>query len=124
MPTETVSPMMWRTLAESDPTSQRHQERASHRQNSGLELIASENFVKPGDSRGGRLGAHEQVRRRVSGAPLLRRAANMSMSSARGDRSPKALFGAEQPRPAGTPARREHGRVHDAAEARATRSSA
>ena len=45
MPNTTETPSRWRTLADTDPEIARvlHDER--HRQNSGLELIASENFV-------------------------------------------------------------------------------
>ena len=45
MPNTTETPSRWRTLADTDPDIARvlHDER--HRQNSGLELIASENFV-------------------------------------------------------------------------------
>jgi glycine hydroxymethyltransferase len=45
MATQTSNPAMWRTLAETDPEIAQalHDER--HRQNNGLELIASENFV-------------------------------------------------------------------------------
>jgi glycine hydroxymethyltransferase len=45
MPTKTETPSRWRSLADTDPEIARalHDER--HRQNSGLELIASENFV-------------------------------------------------------------------------------
>src|SRR6187397_1726695 len=45
MATETTSPMMWRTLAETDPEIAQALRDELHRQNSGLELIASENFV-------------------------------------------------------------------------------
>src|SRR5438105_286511 len=44
MPTETTIPL-WRTLAETDPEIERAIRDELHRQNSGLELIASENFV-------------------------------------------------------------------------------
>jgi glycine hydroxymethyltransferase len=45
MPTSTVAQSRWRTLAESDPEIARAIRNEVQRQNSGLELIASENFV-------------------------------------------------------------------------------
>ncbi len=45
MATRTTIPPMWRTLAESDPEIASAIRDELHRQNSGLELIASENFV-------------------------------------------------------------------------------
>src|SRR5881394_1940153 len=45
MATNTTSPSMWRTLAETDPEIAAVLRDERHRQNSGLELIASENFV-------------------------------------------------------------------------------
>jgi glycine hydroxymethyltransferase len=45
MTTNTTIPPMWRTLAESDPEIAGAIRDELHRQNSGLELIASENFV-------------------------------------------------------------------------------
>jgi glycine hydroxymethyltransferase len=45
MATQTTTPFLWRTLAESDPEIARAIEDERRRQNSGLELIASENFV-------------------------------------------------------------------------------
>src|SRR5438128_542568 len=45
MPAETSTPTMWRSLAESDPEIAKAIKDELHRQNSGLELIASENFV-------------------------------------------------------------------------------
>ena len=45
MATETSTPTMWRSLAESDPEIAKAIKDELHRQNSGLELIASENFV-------------------------------------------------------------------------------
>ena len=45
MATDTTIPPMWRTLAESDPDIASAIRNELHRQNSGLELIASENFV-------------------------------------------------------------------------------
>jgi glycine hydroxymethyltransferase len=45
MPAETSAPTMWRSLAESDPEIAKAIKDELHRQNSGLELIASENFV-------------------------------------------------------------------------------
>ena len=45
MATETSTPTMWRSLAESDPEIAKAIKDEVHRQNSGLELIASENFV-------------------------------------------------------------------------------
>jgi glycine hydroxymethyltransferase len=45
MATETTTPTMWRTLAETDPEIAQALRDELHRQNSGLELIASENFV-------------------------------------------------------------------------------
>jgi glycine hydroxymethyltransferase len=45
MATETSTPAMWRSLAESDPEIAKAIRDELHRQNSGLELIASENFV-------------------------------------------------------------------------------
>ena len=68
-----TTPLMWRTLAEPDPDVAQPIRDELHRQNSGLELIASENFVSRADSRSGRLGVHEQVRRRLSRQALLRR---------------------------------------------------
>src|SRR5437667_10549722 len=44
MATETKTPL-WRTLIETDPEIERAIRDELHRQNSGLELIASENFV-------------------------------------------------------------------------------
>src|ERR671931_1694959 len=45
MATQTTTPAMWRSLAESDPDVAKAIADEVHRQNSGLELIASENFV-------------------------------------------------------------------------------
>src|SRR3954467_15145738 len=45
MATHTTIPAMWRTLAETDPEIAAALRDELHRQNSGLELIASENFV-------------------------------------------------------------------------------
>jgi glycine hydroxymethyltransferase len=45
MATNTTTPAMWRTLAETDPEIAAALRDELHRQNSGLELIASENFV-------------------------------------------------------------------------------
>jgi glycine hydroxymethyltransferase len=45
MATNTTTPAMWRTLAETDPEIATAIRNELHRQNSGLELIASENFV-------------------------------------------------------------------------------
>ena len=45
MSTETTNSAMWRTLAETDPELARAIRNEVHRQNTGLELIASENFV-------------------------------------------------------------------------------
>src|SRR5216110_735663 len=45
MPTNTTTPAMWRTLAETDPEIADAIRLEIHRQNRGLELIASENFV-------------------------------------------------------------------------------
>src|SRR5580765_1380586 len=45
MATNTTTPSMWRTLAETDPEIAAAIGNELHRQNSGLELIASENFV-------------------------------------------------------------------------------
>jgi glycine hydroxymethyltransferase len=45
MTTKLETPPRWRTLAETDPEISKALEEERHRQNSGLELIASENFV-------------------------------------------------------------------------------
>ena len=45
MATNTTTPAMWRTLAETDPEIAAVLRDERHRQNSGLELIASENAV-------------------------------------------------------------------------------
>ena len=45
MSVETTNKVMWRTLAETDPDIAKVLRDEMHRQNSGLELIASENFV-------------------------------------------------------------------------------
>src|SRR5262245_4289812 len=45
MPTHTTTPTRWRTLAETDPEINQAIGNELHRQHSGLELIASENFV-------------------------------------------------------------------------------
>jgi glycine hydroxymethyltransferase len=45
MTTKTETPIRWRSLAESDPEIASAIRNERHRQNSGLELIASENFV-------------------------------------------------------------------------------
>src|SRR5216684_1926442 len=45
MPTDTTNMPMWRTLAEADPEIGQAIRHELHRQNPGLELIASENFV-------------------------------------------------------------------------------
>jgi glycine hydroxymethyltransferase len=45
MPTKIDTPSRWRTLSETDPDVARAIRDEVHRQNSGLELIASENFV-------------------------------------------------------------------------------
>jgi glycine hydroxymethyltransferase len=45
MTTKLETPSRWRTLAETDPEISKALEEERHRQNSGLELIASENFV-------------------------------------------------------------------------------
>jgi glycine hydroxymethyltransferase len=45
MTADTINPTMWRTLAETDPEIAQAIANELHRQNNGLELIASENFV-------------------------------------------------------------------------------
>ncbi len=45
MPTKTEAPSRWRSLVDTDPEIARAIDDERHRQNSGLELIASENFV-------------------------------------------------------------------------------
>src|SRR4051794_41961166 len=45
MITKTETPIRWRSLAEADPEIAATIGQELHRQNSGLELIASENFV-------------------------------------------------------------------------------
>src|SRR3954464_11363680 len=45
MTTKTETPLRWRSLAETDPEVASAIRNERHRQNSGLELIASENFV-------------------------------------------------------------------------------
>ena len=45
MATDTTKLPMWRTLAETDPDVFDAVQHELHRQNTGLELIASENFV-------------------------------------------------------------------------------
>src|SRR5512141_200754 len=45
MPTTTDTPSRWRSLASTDPEISAAIRDEQHRQNSGLELIASENFV-------------------------------------------------------------------------------
>jgi glycine hydroxymethyltransferase len=45
MPTQSTTPTRWRTLADTDPEINKAIGDELHRQNSGLELIASENFV-------------------------------------------------------------------------------
>src|SRR5258705_4000413 len=45
MTTKTEIPIRWRSLAESDPEVAAAISNEVHRQNTGLELIASENFV-------------------------------------------------------------------------------
>jgi glycine hydroxymethyltransferase len=45
MTTKTEAPLRWRALADSDPDIANAIDNERHRQNSGLELIASENFV-------------------------------------------------------------------------------
>ncbi len=45
MPTNTDTPVRWRSLSETDPEIAKAIASERHRQNSGLELIASENFV-------------------------------------------------------------------------------
>src|SRR5882762_3645148 len=45
MPTDSMSPSIWRTLADTDAEVAQAIRDELHRQNSGLELIASENFV-------------------------------------------------------------------------------
>ena len=71
-------------------------DREVERQNTTLQLIASENFTSPAVHGGHRLGAHQQVQRGLPGQALLRR---QRSSSTRSRTSPvdrvKALFGAE-----------------------------
>ena len=45
MPTQTLTTLLWRSLTESDPEVAQAIKDEVHRQNNGLELIASENFV-------------------------------------------------------------------------------
>src|SRR5580658_2689454 len=45
MPTDTMNPSIWRTLAQTDAEVAEAIRNELHRQNTGLELIASENFV-------------------------------------------------------------------------------
>ena len=45
MPINTETPVRWRALSDTDPEIARALKDERHRQNSGLELIASENFV-------------------------------------------------------------------------------
>ena len=50
----------------------------AERQSTTLQLIASENFTSTGGAGRHRLGPHQQVRRGLPGAPLLRRATRSS----------------------------------------------
>ena len=87
MSSPTLTHPRWRTLAETDPEIARTLKDELHRQNSGLELIASENFVSQAVLRGGRIGADEQVRGGLPGQALLRRLRVRRRRGIAGDRA-------------------------------------
>ncbi len=84
----------------------------------GLELIASENFVSNAVLEAAGLGVHEQVRRRLSRAPVLRRLRVRRRRRAPGHRSRQgAVRRRSRQRAAALGRAGEHGRVLHAAQA-------
>ena len=81
-PTTSPSPS-----SEVDPEIAEVLENEAARQETTLEMIASENFVPAGDPRLPGIGAHEQVRRGLSRPALLRRLRVRGRRRAAGDRS-------------------------------------
>ena len=118
MATDTTTPPMWRTLAETDPEIAGAIRDERHRQNSGLELIASENFVSRAVLEAAGLGADQQVRRRLPGQALLRRLRVRRRRRARGDRPREGAL-RRRPRQRAAAFRRagQHGGLPDAAQA-------
>ena len=105
--------------ATSTPRSQRRSPTNGRARSSGLELIASENFVSQRDPRGHRIGLHEQVRRRVSGQALLRRLRIRGRGRDAGNRAREsAVRRRARQRAAALGRAGEHGRVHGRAQAR------
>ena len=115
----TIASLSHRTLVDVDPEMAHAIRHEVERQNSGLELIASENFVSHGDSRGRRLGLHEQVRRRLSGQALLRRLRERGRRRVAGHRPRQgAVRRRARQRPAALGRAGQHGGVPGRPEAR------
>ena len=89
------------------------------RQNTTLQLIASENFTSPGGPRGHGLGADEQVLRGLPGQALLRRQRVHRRGRGPGARSGEgAVRGRPRERATALGCQRQHGRLPRAARAR------
>ena len=82
---------MQRSVADTDPDVARAIARETARQAHGLELIASENFVSTAVLEAAGFGVHEQVRRGVSGAAVLRRLRAGRRRRVAGDRAGKGV---------------------------------
>jgi glycine hydroxymethyltransferase len=95
MSTNTESPARWRSLADTDPEIERAIRDEVHRQNSGLELIASENFVSQavleaaGSVLTNKYAEGYPGRRYYGGCEFVDVAESLAIARA------KALFGAE-----------------------------
>ena len=89
------------------------------RQSSGLELIASENFVSQAILEATGIGLHEQIRRRVSRQALLRRLRVRGRGRDAGHRAREsAVRRRARQRAAALGRAGEHGRLHRRAQAR------
>jgi len=78
------------------------------RQNEGLELIASENFVQPGGARRHGLGDDQQVRRGLPGRRYYGGCEFVDIGEELAIKRAKQLFGATTPTSSPTPAPRQH----------------
>ena len=107
-----------RTSTAADPDIAAAIQHEVRRQEEGLELIASENFVSLGRARGGRLGADEQVRRGLSGQAVLRRLRVRRRRRVARDRAREAAVRRRARQRAAALGRAgQHGRLHRGAQA-------
>ena len=118
MATNTTTRAMWRTLAETDPEIAAAIRDERHRQNSGLELIASENFVSRAVLEAAGSVLTNKYAEGYPGQALLRRLRVRRRRRARGDR-PREGAVRRRPRQRAAAFGRagQHGRLPHAAEA-------